>query len=662
MIKKPKGLLLILIVLLSVILVGCNNLSSSTTTTKDNIADSTTESTEETTTTSNGEAKSYYVATVSNSDKASISPYFGDKNAPAGFENVYYSANTPGGEPTNDEDCKIWLTVKALGKNRIYGLNIIGKYSHVEPLANDVYCIHGVSSDLTVSASTRTLTTANTTLFEEFGHSVTDDGKLVFNWIEQADNPIRYIEVTYTVGDTTETKELDASTSQLELAQMTENTVYGIKLQAVGYKSIGKIIEFDACYMPKPKAVSFPRIEIVTEDFVWPTCDVVNSPDKYWGSGIQNAEYEQCTVLIYNENNEIVYDSTINLDNAQQFLGAKMKIRGNTSAAHHSSDKKYPYKLKLNTKSDLLATFVDRAEDGKDYAYKDWLLLNYGEESFRVGGDAIADAVGTEWSPEYCYVSLYVNGDYRGLYVLSEAVEVGNGEEGNKSRVDVDRDGYLFECDAYWWNEDLYFNTPMTEKTAMFFTFKYPDSEKMDKTSPKYIYIKEYMTQFEEALNSDDDSYLDYIDLDSFAKWLLVMDYLCITDGGGANIYLYKEDATPNSKVTMGPNWDFDSWMGNVKSYATIRMYWNGCPFYIPYLLEKDSFVEKYNELFYETKDKLAEYIEDAYSKIDTESHSSLLEYEKLRYGTEVKSFDEVEKQFNTWLKEHIDWMENQIK
>jgi hypothetical protein len=170
------------------------------------------------------------------------------------------------------------------------------------------------------------------------------------------------------------------------------------------------------------------------------------------------------------------------------------------------------------------------------------------------------------------------------------------------------------------------------------------------------------MTQFEEALNSDDDSYLEYIDMESFAKWLLVMDYLCINDGGGANIYLYKEDATPNSKVTMGPNWDFDSWMGNAKSYATIRMYWNGCPFYIPYLLDKDSFVEKYNELFYETKDKLAEYIEDAYSKIDTESHSSLLEYEKTRYGTEVKSFDEVEKQFNAWLKEHIDWMENQIK
>ena len=660
MIKKINILLLSLILLLSAFLIGCDFLPSTTVTTTTSTEETTTETT--TTTASEQENRGYYVATVTESSKASVLPYYGDKSAPNGLENVYYSTNAPGGEPTNNENVKIWLTVKPIGKYRIYGLDIIGNYSHVEPLENDVYCIHGVTSDLTVSVSTRTLTSADNEMLSDFGHRISEDGKLIFSWTPLSDTPLRYIEITYTAGETSVTEEFDASTGKAELAKMTENTKYSVVAQAVGYKNVGKTVEFDACYMPEGKNVSFPRIEIITENFVWPTCDTVNSPDKYWGSSIINAEYEQCKVLIYNENNETVYDSTINLDEAQQYLGAKMKIRGNTSAAHHSSDKKYPYKLKLNTKSDLLAPFVDRAEDGKDYAYKDWLLLNYGEESYRLAGDAVADAVGTEWSPEYCYVTLYINGDYRGLYVLSEAVEVGNGEEGNKSRIDIDRDGYLFECDAYWWNEDLYFNTPMTEKTAMFFTFKYPDSQYMDATSPKYIYIKDYMTQFEEALNSDDDSYLEYIDLDSFAKWLLVMDYLCITDGGGANIYLYKEDSTFDSKVTMGPNWDFDSWMGDAKSYSTIRMYWNGCPFYIPYLLKKDSFVEKYNELFYETKDILQEYIEDAYSKIDTEAHNTLLEYEKLRYGTEVKSFDEVEKQFNTWLKEHIDWMENQIK
>ena len=585
MIKKINLILLSLILLLSAFLIGCDFLPSTTVTTTTSTEETTTETT--TTTTSEQENRGYYVATVTESSKASVLPYYGDKSAPNGLENVYYSTNAPGGEPTNNENGKIWLTVIPIGKYRIYGLDIIGNYSYVEPLENDVYCIHGVTSDLTVSVSTRTLTSADNELFTDFGHSISEDGKLIFSWMPISYTPLRYIEITYTAGELSVTEEFDASTGKAELAKMTENTKYSVVVQAVGYKNVGKAVEFDACYMPESKNVSFPRIEIITENFVWPTCDTVNSPDKYWGSSIINAEYEQCKVLIYNENNETVYDSTLNLDEAQQYLGAKMKIRGNTSVTHYSSNKKYPYKLKLNTESDLLAPFIERADDGKDYAYKDWLLLNYGEESYRLAGDAVADAVGTEWSPEYCYVSLYVNGDYRGLYVLSEAVEVGNGEEGNKSRIDIDRDGYLFECDAYWWNEDLYFNTPMTEKTAMFFTFKYPDPQYMDATSPKYIYIKDYMTQFEEALNKDDDSYLEYIDLDSFAKWLLVMDYLCITDGGGANIYLYKEDSTFDSKVTMGPNWDFDSWMGDAKSYSTIRMYWNGCPFYIPYLLKR---------------------------------------------------------------------------
>ena len=40
------------------------------------------------------------------------------------------------------------------------------------------------------------------------------------------------------------------------------------------------------------------------------------------------------------------------------------------------------------------------------------------------------------------------------------------------------------------------------------------------------INLRDYLIKFEEALMKDDDSYLEYIDLDSFAKWLLVMDYL----------------------------------------------------------------------------------------------------------------------------------------
>ena len=91
---------------------------------------------------------------------------------------------------------------------------------------------------------------------------------------------------------------------------------------------------------------------------------------------------------------------------------------------------------------------------------------NYGEEGYRIGGEAIADAVGMEWTPDYCYVMLYVNGDYRGLYVLSESVSRGTGEGEEQWRVNVNKDGYLFECDAYWWNEDILYQHQYLAKQA----------------------------------------------------------------------------------------------------------------------------------------------------------------------------------------------------
>ena len=175
------------------------------------------------------------------------------------------------------------------------------------------------------------------------------------------------------------------------------------------------------------------------------------------------------------------------------------------------------------------------------------------------------------------------------------------------------------------------------------------------------IYLKNYLTEFEEALMRDDDSYLDYIDLDSFVKWLLVSDFLCISDGGGCNIFLCKEDSTENTKLEMGPNWDFDSYMGDVYGLSTIRLKWDTAPFYYQHLIEKESFQKRYSELFWELKDTLEENIEKELAKINEESHTSLLQYDSFRFGSSFRTLSERKDKFITWLGEHIRWMENQF-
>lgn len=191
---------------------------------------------------------------------------------------------------------------------------------------------------------------------------------------------------------------------------------------------------------------NFTRIEIETEDYVWPSCEYVTHPEGCWGEGIINANYVQSKVSIFDKNNLLVYSSYAD---GEGYNGAKIKIRGNTSAY---PDKK-PFKIKLASKTDLLSSFVDERDD-KNYKNKNWLLLTNGSAINQIVGSSVAESVDLSYVPEYEYVYLIVNGDFRGLYILTEGVSQGNGKGDKQSRVCVSDTGFIIEKDAYWWNEE----------------------------------------------------------------------------------------------------------------------------------------------------------------------------------------------------------------
>ena len=678
--KLFKSFLVILSIIMCIFLYGCfdNNDyisdTSSDTSQKTDTSNDTTQTTDtssdvssEDTQTKDSEQindtddiQGYFVATVNHSDTIDYWLYTGNKTVSGELEGILYSSDTPGGKPRNDGTGKMWIVLKPEKNLFLFKINIDGEYSSMENIEGDLYCIHGVKSDLEITVTTKTMLQVDREMFAGCGYGISDGGKMIVSWEENESEPLRYVEISYTDEGGSKTQYVDAKNKKAELFTMTENQIYTVSLRAIGYKRMGKTVEVKGCYMNEPKKVAFPRVEITTENYIWPSCDYVGSPDGCWGAGITNAFYEQCTVTIFNENNETVYTSSLKTDENEDYLDAKIKIRGNTSA-RYASNGRYPYKIKLSEKADLLKQLTGRETDSDIYEDKNWLLLNYGNDGYRICGDAIADAVGTEWSPDYCYVCRYVNGEYRGLYVLSESVKEGSGNEEEKWRVNVDEDGYVFECDAYWWNEDFSFATPLTENTPMHFTLKYPDPDNLTDNSQEVQYLKDYITRFEEALMKDGDSYLDYIDLDSFVKWLLVSDYLSIKDGGGCNIFLYKKDATDNTKLCMGPNWDFDSYMGDTYGLCIIRLSWDTAPFYYQYLIKIDSFMERYRELFKETYSKLNEYVENAFSQIDEEAHYQLLTYDNKRFGTSLKTLSTRKTTFLNWLNTHVEWMKTQF-
>lgn len=331
------------------------------------------------------------------------------------------------------------------------------------------------------------------------------------------------------------------------------------------------------------EALGLPVLLIETIDGEEPTCERINAPTGAFGNGITNTNKVPGRVVL-TENGDTVFDSG---DYVKEVSGMTIKIRGNSSAYYY--DKK-PYKIKLEKKNDLLLR--------GDSAYYDrhWVLIKDGDNRLKtLVGNLINEAIGMDYTPAYRYVNVIFNGDYRGIYMLTENVR-----RNADCRINVQKEGgYLIERDAYWWNEKLYFPTAM----KMEYTFKYPDED--DITDRQREYIEQVVADMEQSIT--DGSYPDQIDVESFAAWMLAHDILGTYDSGGANIFLTKYDSTADTKLCMSTLWDFDSCFQTPDNWARIHY---DTFYYYPYLFNNvnTAFAEAYVRLW----DRLSPTIFDA--------------------------------------------------
>lgn len=231
----------------------------------------------------------------------------------------------------------------------------------------------------------------------------------------------------------------------------------------------------------------------------------------------------------------------------------KVSARGNSTFA---TDKK-AYTFTLNKKSTLC---------GLD-AGKKWNLLALHYENNKMQSKLIYDManyIGLEYTPGSTWVDLYCNGKYQGLYLLTEAITVGEGRvniydlgkehENNSYPSDVSG-GYLLEREVTESLEPLevYFTTERCNYNFVLKSPKFP-------TRREFNFIKEYTQNIENLLTSGDASYKNYLDLDSFSKQFLIDKLVLNPDAMRSSTFYYKDK---NSDVLKaGPLWDYDRAMG----------------------------------------------------------------------------------------------------
>ena len=328
----------------------------------------------------------------------------------------------------------------------------------------------------------------------------------------------------------------------------------------------------------------------------------------------------------------------------------KVKGRGNNTWALP----KKPYAIKFSKKQTPFGF----------PANKDWILLAeyYDRTLLRTAFmSAVSRAVGIDWTINYEYVNLFLNGKYNGVYVLTDKVEK------SSNRIDIEDDGFIIEEDVYYQNEKLYFTSSLKNN----FTFKYPDDdEDIFKYDDNYNFIKNYIDQMESALtklteNPNDTKYQDYIDVTSFAKFHVACAAFVLLD-----LNRFYVLPSRSSKLKMMPMWDAEWSLGlRHKSWGkTYPMYndtsWDRF-FYFKYLMKSPAFVTAVKAEWAKFKTKKQQIIDEISSVRD---HISTAQINNVNMWWDDTQRQQLSFSFDTWeeevdnilqfFDERIDWLD----
>jgi len=216
---------------------------------------------------------------------------------------------------------------------------------------------------------------------------------------------------------------------------------------------------------------------------------------------------------------------------------AQVKLRGHSTF----SKPKKPFAIKLEKSASLLGMTPN----------KRWVLLaNFMDHSNMRNRLALAAARSTtmEWTPDCRFVDVVVNGQRQGLYLLSEQVEVAKG------RVSVQEGcGWLIEGDNYGDGKARLRSSTM----GIPFSVKYPklpSTKQIDEIATTIDSIESCL--YGKRNGKSGRTLKEKIDLNSFADWWLIHELSQNAEPNGPrSCYIHK---ARNSKICMGPVWDFD--------------------------------------------------------------------------------------------------------
>ncbi|MCQ2399247.1 MAG: CotH kinase family protein, partial [Clostridia bacterium] len=369
----------------------------------------------------------------------------------------------------------------------------------------------------------------------------------------------------------------------------------------------------------------------------------------------------------------------------------EIKCRGNSTYSMPDVQrmKKFSYKIKFSEKVNLFGM-----GESKHWA----LLANFYEPTFLRNkmGYELGRMLGLSYT-DSTFAVVYLNGEYRGLYQVCEAIA----REKNFSQAKVDEytnemktdlswvttktfkgykideyydtskfditSGYLIEFDSFN-DKPSSFQTSMTRGCESFFKINSP--EYACTNDEMFSYVKDLFASLESALSSEDftdsegNHYSKFIDMDSLIDFFIQQTICCNGEFGIRSMYYYVD----KGKIYVGPVWDLDCGAGNHMTVSTNYREWNG-------LGNRNQWYQRlYADPYFTAL--VQERMNEIYECIDNYESAAPLYYEYIKeeankdynkYGSHgswgnqerTRPFEREYSDYLTWLGNRVQWVKD---
>ena len=200
-------------------------------------------------------------------------------------------------------------------------------------------------------------------------------------------------------------------------------------------------------------------------------------------------------------------------------------------------------------------------------ARENWILLGeYIDPTFLMNATAFhlgSDIFDNQpFTCSYHHVQVYLNGEYDGIYGLTEHRQADPKGIGAPGRVKIGKNGWFVSLDSYY-DEDPKFMIPRKEfgDLPLPIMIKSPEApnDATNSDNPFYDFIKKDWNELVDSMyspNFPDNGYGNLIDMDNF------IDYFIINDFVANDELVYPKSAfaykSVDGKISMGPLWDYD--------------------------------------------------------------------------------------------------------